>query len=144
LVQGGLIHRLTRRAGLRPVFAVATVGLALGFVTVGFAPGEATFFAGCAVIGVCYGLASPTLNALISRNTPGARQGATFGVAQSAAGLGRAVGHLGAGALFHLRPALPFAAAGAALLLVVALFQGFKERYPRDLVDESEPPAPAG
>lgn len=137
IVQGGLIHRLTKRMGVRTVFAVATVGLAIGFLTVGFATSKTPFFISCAVIGVSYGLASPTLNALISRNTPGDKQGATFGVAQSAAGLGRALGHVGAGAMFAVAPFVPFTAAGTAMLIVAGLFVVYRTRFPRDLVEET-------
>ncbi len=134
-VQGGLIHRLTRGLGVRTVFAVATVGLAGGFLAVAYVTAKTPFFFACALIGVSYGMASPTLNALISRNTAGSKQGATFGVAQSAAGLGRALGHVGAGALFARESGEPFKWAGAAMLVVFGLFLIYRREFPRDLVE---------
>lgn len=136
-VQGGLIHRAVRALGERGLFARSTLALAAGFFVVGHARHVALFLLACAVIGVAYGFSSPTINALLSRNTPVDRQGGTFGVAQSCAGLGRAVGHLSAGAAFALAPWAPFTAAAVGLVFVFLLFRRFARRFPRDLSDEA-------
>ncbi len=135
-VQGGMIGRLVKRHGERRLLTVSTIGLALGFVSLGYAEPKWLFFVSCAVIGLTYGVASPTLNALISRNTAEEKQGATFGVAQSCAGLGRALGHVGSGALFALSPAYPFVLAGFASIVVFFMFAGYRRRFALDLAEK--------
>lgn len=137
MVQGGMIHRLTKKMGERKIFSGASLGLAIGFMGVGFASTTTLFLLFGAVIALCYGMSSPTLNSLISRNTPAARQGATFGTAAVGAALGRAIGHSSSGALFKMDPSVPFVAAGLGMLFVVALFARYRRRYATDLVDES-------
>jgi len=63
-----------------------------------FAPPLA--FAGGALIAVGFGLANPSLTALISRNAPDEHQGAAMGASQSAQSLCRILGPVMAGAAF--------------------------------------------
>ena len=94
------------------------------------------------LVGLGYGLGSPTISGLLSRATPDARQGAIFGALLSAQTLARLFNYLGAnGLLERFGPSAPYwegAAVGAfALALSAWLIRG-NERRPigRGLEDE--------
>jgi len=74
--------------------------MSAGFATVliVFAPPLA--FVGGALIAVGFGLASPALMALISKNAPDEHQGAAMGASQSAQSLCRILGPISAGVAF--------------------------------------------
>lgn len=138
IVQGTLIQRLVRTVGERTLFPLSVSLLAASLMAVGHAKEPFIFFLSCAGIGLGYGVASPTLNALISKNTPVEKQGSTLGLSQSLAGLGRATGHLLAGVLFAISPWVPFTVSGAVLFAVAVAFLVYRKRFPTDLT-EMEP-----
>ena len=121
IVQGGLVRRLVPRFGERTLMRVSGVPLCVGLVLLGTATTTPLLLAGLVLIGVGYGGSIPSVLALLSRATRPERQGAVLGLGQSVGSLARVVGPTMAGALFDVRPALPYMA-GAALILVAAAF----------------------
>jgi DHA1 family tetracycline resistance protein-like MFS transporter len=100
LVQGGLVRPMAKRFGEGILIVVGALLMSAGFATVliVFAPPLA--FVGGALIAVGFGLASPALMALISKNAPDEHQGAAMGASQSAQSLCRIFGPISAGVAF--------------------------------------------
>jgi MFS family permease len=100
LVQGGLVRPMAKRFGEGILIVVGALLMSAGFATVliVFAPPLA--FVGGALIAVGFGLASPALMALISKNAPDEHQGAAMGASQSAQSLCRILGPISAGIAF--------------------------------------------
>ena len=124
LVQGGLIRRLVPRLG-ESRLVVAGLGLvAVGFAGLGLgvAGGAAGVFLALTLVGVGQGLATPTITGLLSRITPAAEQGATFGTLSAAQTLARMGNYLAAPYLFgRLGVAAPFWEAAAVALGALGL-----------------------
>jgi len=120
LVQGRLIGPLVKRYG-EPRLALAGQLLLAGSIVllpVMAATGPwwgMLVLAGGLAAGS--GLATPSLNGLLSRVTATGNQGASLGQGQAASALGRVVGPACSGALFQLTMGLPFFV-GAGLLLL--------------------------
>ncbi|HEY3783320.1 MAG TPA: MFS transporter [Fimbriimonadaceae bacterium] len=94
----------------------------LGLITMPFAPGLLALFGASTAYAIGLGFVNPTINGVGSELAPADRQGEMFGVLQGTRSVGFMVGPVLGGALFDLRPGLPyFLAGGIALLLAVAL-----------------------
>jgi len=100
LVQGGLVRPLAKRLGEGKLVVAGTLLMSIGYATVLFVFAPPLAFAGGALIAVGFGLANPSLTALISRNAPDEHQGAAMGASQSAQSLCRILGPVMAGAAF--------------------------------------------
>lgn len=100
LVQGGLVRPLAKRMGEGKLVAAGALLMSLGYATVLFVFAAPLAFVGGALIAVGFGLASPSLTALISRNAPDEHQGAAMGASQSAQSLCRILGPIAAGVAF--------------------------------------------
>jgi MFS family permease len=74
--------------------------MSIGFASVLFVYAPPLAFVGGALIAIGFGLASPSLTALISRNAPDEHQGAAMGASQSVQSLCRILGPITAGAAF--------------------------------------------
>ena len=77
-------------------------------------------FVGGTLIAVGFGLANPSLSALISRNAPDEHQGAAMGASQSAQSMCRILGPISAGAAFGA-----FGQDAPYLVGAIVLFIGF-------------------
>lgn len=94
LVQGGIVRRLAAPVGEK---RLAVAGIACGiaaFLVLAIALNLGLFFGALALMAFSIGLASPTLNALVSLYSKEAEQGAALGVFRSAGSLARAIGPL--------------------------------------------------
>jgi DHA1 family tetracycline resistance protein-like MFS transporter len=77
---------------------------------------EALVVVSGALISLGFGLGSPALHSLVSRNSPAAVQGAVLGASQSAQSLCRIFGPIIAGVLFaHFGRDMPYHVGGAIL-----------------------------
>jgi DHA1 family tetracycline resistance protein-like MFS transporter len=125
LVQGGLIGRLTKRFGEARLLLAGSLAITLGLVGLPFSHGLAAVLLATALLALGMGLASPSINSLISRRARADQQGGTLGVAQSAGSLARIIGPAIAGAVFAAwgRNA-PYWLGAALMLAVVALALG--------------------
>ena len=74
--------------------------MSAGFATVLIVYSPPMAFVGGTLIAVGFGLANPSLSALISRNAPDEHQGAAMGASQSAQSMCRILGPISAGAAF--------------------------------------------
>ncbi len=103
VIQGGLIHRLSRRFGEVKLVRAGLVFLAVGFALDGFSPsvGLPLLVFGSAVLAVGNALYTPSLSSYTSRQTGADAQGVTLGVVQSMGALARVLGPLTGGLLYQ-------------------------------------------
>ncbi len=122
VVQGGLIGRLVKRFGERPLVPFGLGLLTLGIVALPTAPPGYALAIVFALLAVGQGLATPSLQSLISRSATASDQGSVLGTTQSISALARATGPAVGGVLFTSgSPSMPFYAAGVLLIGAVAL-----------------------
>ncbi len=100
LVQGGMVRPLAKRLGEAKLVVAGALLMSIGFASVLFVYAPPLAFVGGALIAIGFGLASPSLTALISRNAPDEHQGAAMGASQSVQSLCRILGPITAGAAF--------------------------------------------
>ena len=135
VVQGGLIHRLTKKFGeaalviagplSRLVVGMLVIAVDLPRLVPGLWPWTG-FVMGCACLALGSSLFNPSLQSLISRHTPAREQGEILGASQGMASLARATGPLMAGLLFTYvwahtpwEGALPYYVSGGLCVVVV-------------------------
>lgn len=108
LIQGGMIRRLVASFGEIPLFfvgsALMTAGLAAIPLTSSFGPLTLVL----AVMAAGGSLNGPVLFSLVSKEAPEGETGATMGLSQSSAGMGRVLGPIWGGALYAKAFFLPF------------------------------------
>lgn len=122
VVQGGLIGRLVKRFGERPLvpFGLALLTVGIGLLPV--VPRGAPLMGCFAVMALGQSLATPALQALISKSASASNQGSILGSTQSFSALARATGPALGGVLFaNAGPGAPFYAAAALLAGAVML-----------------------
>ena len=121
ILQGAAIGPLTRRFGEARLLAAGLVLIAVGLLGIAATTTVVMLFASAALLGLGFGMANPSLAALVSRGAGPADQGMVLGVNQSAGSLARVLGPLAAGVAFaHLGKSAPFLL-GAIAILPVAL-----------------------
>jgi MFS family permease len=117
ILQGGLIGPLVRRFGEGKLIPYGVSTLAIGLVLLPLVPPGWALIAVFILIAIGQGLASPSLQSLISKSTPAEQQGFVLGTNQSMSALARVIGPAAGGLLYTgLDPASPFLAAAAILL----------------------------
>ena len=93
IVQGGLIRRLVPRFGEARLAIAGLAIVAAGYAAMAGASGLALLVLAIVLCGVGQGLASPTIQGLLSKITPASEQGAIFGTLVSAQTLARVVNY---------------------------------------------------
>ncbi len=122
IVQGGLVGRIARRFGEARMLVAGLVSLMLGMALVPLSVTEWLVFVNGGLVAIGFGMCSPALNSLTSRNAPADRQGAVMGVLQSAQSLARVAGPAFAGVLFaQWGHNSPYVASAVILVAVIAL-----------------------
>ena len=117
ILQGGLIGPLVRRFGEGKLIPYGVSTLAIGLVLLPLVPPGWALIAVFILIAIGQGLASPSLQSLISKSTPAEQQGFVLGTNQLMSALARVIGPAAGGLLYTgLDPASPFLAAAAILL----------------------------
>lgn len=119
VVQGGLIGRLTRRFGEAPLIQAGLLLSALGFATVALAYRPWHAAVGLSIFAAGNGMIRPSNASLISRKAT-VGQGLAIGLLDSFDSMGRILGPMTGGLLFHRADYLPFAL-GAVLTLASSL-----------------------
>ncbi len=120
-VQSLLVARLQARLGDRRLLLVAFALQGLGLAAMPFARSFGPLLVAATVFAIGNALVNPSINGWCSRETPESRQGALFGLLQSARSLGFMVGPTLGGALFDARPWAPYLLAGGASLAAVVI-----------------------
>lgn len=125
VVQGGLIHRLSRRYGEVKLIRIGLVLTAIGFALVAYSPeiGIWFLFLACLFIAAGSALYTPSLSSYTSRQAPAEMQGLALGVTQSISALARVLGPTTGGLAYQflgLRGPYLLGAAGLLAVLLVS------------------------
>lgn len=131
-VQGTLIGRLVKRFGEGPLVPIGVALLAAGLLVLPFAPPPTAMVLVFVVMAMGQGIASPSLNSLISKGAAPNEQGFVLGTNQSMSALARAIGPTFAGWLYLGGPAWPFFASGGILLVSVALARAAVKQHAKN------------
>jgi len=122
ITQGYLLGKVVKRTGELPLIRIGLVILAIGLAPMASAGSHRLLFVLLALVAIGYGLASPSVASLISKQASGARQGEVLGANQSAQSLARILGPIAAGALYEwLGPQPVYFVAGIIALAALAL-----------------------
>ena len=109
VVQGGLIGRLVKRFGERPLVPIGLLGVAIGTAALPVAALGGPLMLAFGLMGLGQALANPSLSALISKSASASEQGRTLGSAQSMSALARTFGPALGGVLYqNFQPSTPF------------------------------------
>jgi MFS transporter, DHA1 family, tetracycline resistance protein len=129
IVQGGLIRRLVPRFGEPRLILAGLAFLAVGLPLLGLSTSRPMLWATALIVGIGYGLASPSLQGLLSRWTPPDDQGAVFGTLSSAQTLARMTNYLIGNILIGRgHPSAPFWEGGAIALVALLMAIGTVRR----------------
>ncbi len=102
IVQGGVAHRLTARAGEWPVMRWGLWLTAGALILMGLADRVWVLLPALALLALGSGLVFPTIASLVSQRAADGAQGSTLGVLASAGGLARLIAPIGATVLFQV------------------------------------------
>ncbi|WP_242346261.1 MFS transporter [Anaeromyxobacter terrae] len=131
IVQGGLVGRLSRRYGEKPLLVAGLVLQAAALASLPFAGGVPGLLAATAPLAVGSGLAQPALSSLLSRFARAEDQGGTLGIGESAAAFGRILGPE-AGTFTYGQWSMAFPYVGGAAIMAVAAAVGVTVRPARE------------
>lgn len=120
IMQGFVVRKITPIYGEVNLLRVAYLFYAPVFAAVPYAPLWAPAIGVIVFLGICGGLAQPSLSSLISRSAPAQIQGGIFGITQALGALARCVGPLISNPLFAFKPSAPYWL-GAIVILFPAL-----------------------
>ena len=116
--QGGVARQLIKRVGERRTALAGVCSTLPGFLIIGNATSTAMLYGGLLLMTAGSGMTMPSLNSLVSRYTPGDRQGLSLGVFRSLGSLSRAIGPIMGGLLYwKFDSSMPYWV-GAAFLVV--------------------------
>lgn len=127
IIQGGLLGRLVRRFGEKPLATVGAFVLALSLFLLPLCSQTGMLLWVCLGLAIGNGFLTPTLNGLASLYVDKTWQGRALGLMQSSGSLGRAIGPVIAGYLLQLGSNLehrwrtPFWASSLLLMLTFVL-----------------------
>ena len=116
--QGGVARQLIKRVGERRTALAGVCCTLPGFLIIGNATSIGVLYGGLLLMTAGSGMTMPSLNSLVSRYTPGDRQGLSLGVFRSLGSLSRAIGPIMGGLLYwKFDSSMPYWV-GAAFLVV--------------------------
>ena len=116
--QGGVARQLIKRVGERRTVLAGVCSTLPGFLIIGNATSVPMLYGGLLLMTAGSGMTMPSLNSLVSRYTPGDRQGLSLGVFRSLGSLSRATGPIIGGLLYwKFDSSMPYWI-GAAFLVV--------------------------
>ena len=119
IVQGGLIGRMNKKLGEQKLLTYGNYLMAIGLAGLPFVPKTMfipfeLFF--LLIIALANGCIIPSINSLLSFNTPRNEQGQILGSLQSVGSLARGIGHIIGGFIYGMGHALPFIVGGVLML----------------------------
>ncbi len=122
LMQGGVVPRIARRMGERPVARAGALMMGLGLAGLALADGLASVLAAMTLVGLGVACFNPTMASLASHQAGSGERGLVMGQFNAMQALGRSAGPLASGVLFQSADAMPFLV-GAVLVLLVLVWQ---------------------
>ena len=100
VMQGGLVGRLVKRWGERPLLIGGLVLLSVGLILLPFSSSVGMLLAALGLLSMGEGAVTPTSSTLLSLASPDGRQGETLGLARALAAWAGSLVELAAGWLF--------------------------------------------
>lgn len=129
--QGFLIRKLLPRFGEKKLMFVGYAMMAVGIFSLGFSTEVWQLAVFNLILAIGVGMSNPSNLGSISNLTPASEQGSISGVTQSAAALGRIIGPVSGGYLYHqFGPSSPFVAGGLIIALGLILLFRHREQIP--------------
>jgi MFS family permease len=127
VTQGVLLRRLVNYAGETRLVVMGLLAMGTGLGAMAFVPAYGWFYALGTVIAFGNGVTFPSFTSLYSKACEAENAGELLGQGQAMATTGRIVGPTIGGLLMqHWFPSAPFLAAGALMLLSLAMFETFR------------------
>jgi DHA1 family tetracycline resistance protein-like MFS transporter len=126
-IQGGLIGRLTKKFGERPLIAFGAASFTLGLALLPGVWRVPLLYAVAAFVAIGQGLCYPLLTTLVSKRSPPSEQGSMLGLASGIGALARFIGPIASGYLYDVASARGAFYGGAVLTAVafgIALWMG--------------------
>lgn len=121
LVQGGLVHRLARRYGDEALLAGGLGLAALGLLLIALAWNSGALYWLVSFYGIGMGAVRPAVAALVSKRVR--QQGVAIGAMDAMDAVGRVVGPVFAGSIYHwYGPTAPYLCGAAVTLLTLLAF----------------------
>jgi len=127
-VQGGMIHRLSKKYGERNLIAFGSLLVTLGLLVIPQAGDPRLLYFALALLAVGSGINNPSNQSVLSKLAPSDSVGGVLGVGQSLSTLGRILGPAVGGAAFqYLGLASPYYIGAVAMMVAF----GLSQRLPR-------------
>jgi MFS transporter, DHA1 family, tetracycline resistance protein len=122
VIQGGLVGKMVKMYGERNLLIIGSVLMFFGFALIPVMPSFNWWYATFVITLISLGNAclTPSLTASISTISDPHEQGRMLGISQSVGSLGRVMGPLLSGALYHVKHPMPFFTSAG--LMVICLF----------------------
>ncbi len=121
-VQGGLIHRLSRKHGEKNLISLGAFLTAIGLILTPITANLYVLYGALALLAFGQGMNTPANQSMLSKLAPQEKVGGVMGVGQSLSTLGRILGPAIGCFLFEkFGTGTPYALGGAAMVLVVVL-----------------------
>jgi len=125
LVQGGLIHRLSKRYGEKVLINFGTCLIGLGLVLTPITHSLPVLYFSLALLAFGSGINTPANQSMLSKLAPVDRAGGVLGVGQSLSTLGRIIGPIVGGAAYQfLGPIAPYGIGAVAMVVAFLISLG--------------------
>ncbi len=122
MVQGGMIHRLSKKYGEKKLIGVGSILVAIGLLLTPATVNIAVLAVALALLAIGSGINTPSNQSMLSRLAPPDQVGGVLGVGQSLSTLGRIVGPVVGGASYqYLNVASPYWIGAVAMVVAFAL-----------------------
>jgi len=128
-MQGYLVRRLTPKDGEVKLLRFAYVGMAPSLALAPYLPLWIPMLAGVVILGICTGLAQPSVSSLISRSAARQMQGGVLGITSSLGALARFLGPIVSNWLFVREPYYPYLLGAAILILPACLAWSLRQPH---------------
>jgi DHA1 family multidrug resistance protein-like MFS transporter len=126
-VQGLLYGTLAKKFEFGTLLRLSYILQGIGLLLTPFAPGFGVILAFSALYSLGGAISNPTVNTACSNMVSEEKQGELFGLLQASRSIGFLFGPLIGGALFDLRPSLPYVVAGAVAIAAALLVPPFRK-----------------
>jgi len=139
MVQGGLIGRLSKKYGEKPLVAIGTATVAVGLLLTPATHQVGVLYAALALLAIGSGINTPSNQSILSKLADPDKVGGVMGVGQSMSTLGRILGPIAGGFLFDkVGVQSPYILGAACMFVACLLSFGLPKTGPKESAPLSE------